>query len=87
MQRYLIVVTKGQLPAIPERFERRHVKLSGGNACVVADDSATTEELSRLFGFTAEEQNALLGVVVKLEYFSGTDVGEVVDKLRYLSDL
>lgn len=87
MQRFLVVATRGTLPPIPDRFQTRHVRLSGEHACVVADDSVTTEELSTLFGFAAEANTELLGVVVKMDHFSGSDIAEIINKFQELGDL
>ena len=83
MDCYLVVTTNGPLPDIPDRFKDSHVKLSAPNACIVGDSSATTKEIAELFGFQVGS-GAYLGVMVKLEYYSGSESSEIVNRLQEL---
>ena len=86
MDCYLVVTTNGPLPDIPDRFKDSHVKLSAPSApsaCVVGDRSATTKEIAELFGFQVGS-GEYLGVVVKLEYYSGSESTEIVNRLQEL---
>ena len=83
MDCYLVVRTNGDLPDIPDRFKDSHVKLSAANACVVGDSSATTKEIADLFGISVSPSEHL-GVVVKLDYYSGSELSEIVQRLNEL---
>ncbi len=72
------------MPTIPDRFRDRYVALTGGSALVVADDTGMpTEEVARHFGLLAA-QKGRLGIVVKLDYYSGSDKGDVTERFREL---
>ena len=86
MQCFLVVVTNDPLPDIPERFAKTYVKLSGDHSCIVADQSATTEEIAGLFGVTAGSGERR-GLVAKLEHLSGSEGSEIVDKFKELQNL
>lgn len=81
MDCFLVVVTSGNLPDIPERFQYSHVKLSAPNACIVADSSSTSKDVMELFGISTGGRR---GVVVKLDFYSGIESGEIVDKWNKL---
>lgn len=78
MDCYLVVVTRGGMPEIPERFKDSHVKLSASNACIVAGKSLTSAEIMDSFGIRSSSPE--LGIVVKLERYQGFERGDVIDK-------
>ncbi len=86
MDCYLVVSTNEPLKEIPERFERTCLRLSGEHACIVADPSIKTEEVADLFGVSAGVSNGRYGIVVKLDFYAGSDTREVVTKYRTLRD-
>lgn len=87
MQCFLVVTTNQPLPDVPERFANSYVILSGQNACVVGDDTATTEEIAKAFGMSGHVSNSCLGMVVKLDHFSGSDIQEIVNKFHDLQKM
>ena len=78
MDCYLVVVTRGEILDIPERFKDYHVKLSAPNAYIVAGNSLTSGEVLDSFGIRSSSRE--LGIVVKLERYSGFERDDVIEK-------
>ena len=88
MQCFLVVVTDSPLFEIPDRFAgKKHVKLSGEHACIVADDAATTEEIAKLFKVNAGAEGGYRGIVVELDKYSGSENKEVVARFAEMREL
>ena len=81
---FLVITTTVDLPEIPPRYAASHVRLSGKNACVISDNSATSSKIADDFGLSVEAANGINGMVVRLDYYSGSEKKEVVDRFHRL---
>lgn len=81
---FLVVTTTVDLPAIPPRYADSHIRLSSKTACIISDNSATTSEIADDFGLSTKSENGINGMVVRLDYYSGSEKKEVVERFKVL---
>ena len=87
MQCFLVVTTDATLPStIPEQYRENTVRLSGDHACIVGSADATTEDIAAAFDIAINAPANRRGMVVKLDYYSGWEKAEVVDKFRRIKE-
>lgn len=80
---FLVITTTVDSINIPPQYAERHVRLSCRNACIVAERTATSSEVADAFGLSAESSGGN-GMVVRLDYYSGSEKKEIVERFREL---